>query len=142
MQSQYQIFIQKRARMVGERDREQDAVRWEIEDTAAASIPPPFNNGVLQYNQLQQQHYANMAAAAATDEMRNNWEDEQNFSANLMGDGMASASASQTEKGVRFPNSSPTHGFSNGQLSQAPLQRTHSRYENLTLYQNEIQVLD
>lgn len=64
-----------RARMVGERDREQDAVRWEQDDTAAISIPPPFNNGILQYNQLQQQHYAAMATAAAAEDMPGHWVD-------------------------------------------------------------------
>lgn len=116
--------------MVGERDREQDAVRWEQEDTAAISIPPPFNNGILQYNQLQQQHYAAMAAAATAieDMPEGHWEDEQNY--DLMGgDNMAGGVGGGTaEKGVRFPVLSPTHGFSTGQLSQAPLQRTHSRY--------------
>lgn len=120
----------EKARMVGERDREQDAVRWELEDTAAISIPPPFNNGILQYNQLQQQHYAAMAAAAATtaeDMPDGHWEDEQNY--DLMGENMAGGvGGGAAEKGVRFPVLSPTHGFSTGQLSQAPLQRTHSRY--------------
>ena len=113
--------------MVGERDREQDAVRWEQEDTAANSIPPPFNNnGILQYNQLQQQHYA--AMAAASEDMSGRWEDEQNYGL-LGGDGMVGGpGTNSSEKGVRFPTTSPTHGFSNGQLSQAPLQSTHSRY--------------
>lgn len=113
--------------MVGERDREQEAVRWELEDTAAISIPPPFNNGILQYNQLQQQHYAAMAAAAAgaAEDMPGRWDDEQNYG--LMGGDMGGAGQT-TEKGVRFPATSPTHGFSNGQLSQAPLQSAHSRY--------------
>jgi hypothetical protein len=112
--------------MVGERDREQDAVRWEQEDTAANSIPPPFNNnGILQYNQLQQQHYAAMAAASAVEDMPGRWDDEQIYG--LMG-GDSVGGQSTTEKGVRFPTASPTHGFSNGQLPQAPLQRTHSRY--------------
>jgi len=131
--------------MVGERDREQDAVRWDLEDTAAISIPPPFNNGVLQYNQLQlQQHQryaAAMAAAAAGQhddilgstglgDLAGRWDDEQNYAAGLMGDSFGATSG---EKGVRFPESSPTShagfgGFSNGQLlSQAPLQRAHSR---------------
>lgn len=108
--------------MVGERDREQDAVRWDQDDTAAISIPPPFNNGILQYNQAHQQHYAALAAAA--EDMPARWEDEQNYG--LMGGDSLGAGA--TEKGVRFPATSPPHGFSNGQLSQAPLQRTHSRY--------------
>lgn len=111
--------------MVGERDREQDAVRWEQDDTAAISIPPPFNNGILQYNQLQHQHYAAMAAAAAAEDMPGRWDDDQNYG--LMGGDMGGG-AGTTEKGVRFPATSPTHGFSNGQLSQAPLQSAHSRY--------------
>jgi hypothetical protein len=126
--SNHLLLSSERARMVGERDREQDAVRWELDDTAAISIPPPFNNGILQYNQHQQQHYAAMAAASAAEDMSGRWEDEQNY--NLMGgDGMGGLGTSTTEKGVRFPTASPTHGgFSNGQLSQEPLQRTHSRY--------------
>lgn len=116
--------------MVGERDREQDAVRWEQEDTAAISIPPPFsNNGILQYNQLQQQHYAAMAAASGAEDMSGRWDDEQNFGL-MGGEAMVGGfGTNSTEKGVRFPTSSPTHGFSNGQLSQAPLQSTHSRYD-------------
>jgi hypothetical protein len=115
--------------MVGERDREEDAVRWEQEDTAAISIPPPFNNnGILQYNQLQQQHYAAMAAATGAEDMPGRWDDEQNYGL-MGGEAMVGGfGTSSTEKGVRFPTSSPTHGFSNGQLSQAPLQSTHSRY--------------
>lgn len=114
--------------MVGERDREQDAVRWELEDTAAISIPPPFNNGILQYNQLQQQHYAAMAVASAAEDMPSHWDDEQNYGL-MGGDGMVGGlGTSSAEKGVRFPATSPTHGFSNGQLSQAPLQSAHSRY--------------
>lgn len=113
--------------MVGERDREQDAVRWELEDTAAISIPPPFNNGILQYNQLQQQHYAAMAAAAA-ETMPDRWDDEQNYGY-TSGDMVGNVGVGATEKGVRFPVASPTHGLSNGQLSQTPLQRTHSRYK-------------
>jgi hypothetical protein len=113
--------------MVGERDREQDAVRWDTDDTAAISIPPPFNNGILQYNQLQQQHYAAMAAASAAEDMAGRWEDEQSYGL-MGGDGMGGLGTNTTEKGVRFPTASPTHGFSNGQLSQAPLQSTHSRY--------------
>lgn len=115
--------------MVGERDREQDAVRWELDDTAAISIPPPFNNGILQYNQLQQQHYAAMAAAAAAEDMPGRWEDEQNYG--LMGsDGIVGGldHRDSREKGVRFPASSPDIG----QLSQEPLQRTHSRYAQET----------
>lgn len=130
--------------MVGERDREQqDAVRWEhIDDDAAISIPPPFNssyNGAIQQQQqnhrmhqhlLQQQQYAAMVAeGGGVDELPIHWDDEQ---MGLMGDSMVGGCASvATEKGVRFPNS-PTHGaggFSNGQLSQAPLQSLHSRYE-------------
>lgn len=109
--------------MVGERDREQEAVRWELEDTATISIPPPFNNGILQYNQLQQQHFAAMAAET----MPSRWDNEQNydFAGGEMVDNLGTVAA---EQGVRFPVTSPTHGFSNGQLSQAPLQRTHYRY--------------
>lgn len=110
--------------MVGESNREQDAVRWELEDTAAISIPPPFNNGILQYNQ---QHYAAMASTSIADEMPARWEDEQAYSF-MGGDSMLGGlGTSTTEKGVRFPVSSPTNGFANDQLSQTPLQRTHSR---------------
>lgn len=113
--------------MVGESNREQDAVRWELEDTAAISIPPPFNNGILQYNQLHQQHYAAMASTSIADEMPARWDDEQAYSF-MGGDSMLGGlGTSTTEKGVRFPVSSPTHGFANDQLSQTPLQRTHSR---------------
>lgn len=130
--------------MVGERDHEQqDAVRWEnIDDEASISIPPPFNsnyNGALQQQQnhrmhqhfLQQQQYAAMLAEGrGTDDMQAHWDDEQ---MGLMGDSMVGGSAPATsEKGVRFPTS-PTHDddgvFFNGQLSQAPLQSLHSRYE-------------
>lgn len=127
--------------MVGERDHEQqDAVRWEqIEDDAAISIPPPFSssyNGAIQQQQnhrmhqhlLQQQQYAAMLAeGGGGDDMPVHWDDEQ---MGLMGDSMVGGCASVvTEKGVRFPIS-PTHGgFSNGQLSQAPLQSLHSRYD-------------
>jgi hypothetical protein len=122
--------------MVGERDREQDAVRWELDDTAAISIPPPFNNGVLQYNHLQQQQYAAMAAAAAAEDMPGRWDDESNYGLMGGGDSMVGG-ANTTDKGVRFPDTSPTHGFSNGQLSQAPLQSTHSRYRDLIFDQKK-----
>jgi hypothetical protein len=128
--------------MVGERDHEQqDAVRWEqIDDDAAISIPPPFSssyNGATQQQNhrmhqhiLQQQQYAAMLAeGGAGDDTPVHWDDEQ---MGLMGDSMVGGYASvATEKGVRFPMS-PTHGaggFSNGQLSQPPLQSLHSRYE-------------
>lgn len=128
--------------MVGERDHEQqDAVRWEdIDDDAAISIPPPFNstyNGAIQQQQnhrmhqhlLQQQQYAAMLAeGGGGDDMPIHWDDEQ---MGLMGDSMGGGASVVTEKGVRFPIS-PTHaagGYSNGQLSQAPLQSLHSRYE-------------
>jgi hypothetical protein len=115
--------------MVGERDREQDAVRWEQEDTAPISIPPPFNNnGILQYGQIQHQHYAAMAAASGAEDISGRWDDEQNYGL-MGGEAMVGGfGTNSTEKGVRFPTASPTHGFSNGQLSQAPLQSTHSRY--------------
>ncbi|CAO1318918.1 unnamed protein product, partial [Diamesa tonsa] len=134
--------------MVGERDREQEAVRWELDDTPAIIIPPPFNptsnNGGLQYNQLQQHQQQQQQSAtedAATlyarevleNQMQGRWDDEQNYGTSLMGDSMVGGiggCAGGTEKGVHyapFPITSPTHGFSNGQLSQAPLQRAHSR---------------
>jgi hypothetical protein len=136
--------------MVGERDREQqDAARWEELDDAAISIPPPFNltyNGALHHNRFlhhqQQQQYA---AMLTTDDMHGHWDDEQMA---LMADTLAGCQMPAAEKGVRFPTSSPTHvGYNNnnnnssshnnnnnnnnnsGQLSQAPLQRAHSRYE-------------
>lgn len=105
--------------MVGERDREQDAVRWKLEDTTAISIPPPFNNEILQYNLLQQQHYAAMAAAA-TETAPDHWDDDQSF--------VGSLDAGATEKGVHFPATSPTYVFSNGQIS-APMQGTQTRYK-------------
>jgi hypothetical protein len=123
--------------MVGERDREQqESVRWEHLDDAAISIPPPFNltyNGALQqHNRLhhQQNQYATMhpggsGYVAPSEDTQSHWDDEQ---MGIMGDGMVGGIPT-AEKGVRFPTASPTHGFSNGQLSQAPLQRTHSRYE-------------
>lgn len=125
--------------MVGERDREQqqDAVRWEEIDDAAISIPPPFNssyNGTIPHNHRhqhhilqQQQQYAMLSGGGGvglmSENMAGHWDDEQ---MGLMGDSMASGGL---EKGVRFPDS-PTHGaggFSNGQLSQAPLHSAHSR---------------
>lgn len=132
--------------MVGERDHEQqDAVRWEhIDDDAAISIPPPFNssyNGAIQQQNhriqqhiLQQQHYAAMfAESGGGDDTPVHWDDEQ---MGLMGDSMAGGDIPVAmEKGVRFPNASPTHagGFSNGQLSQAPMQSLHSRYAQLMI---------
>lgn len=129
--------------MVGERDREQqqDAVRWEQLDDAAISIPPPFNstyNGALHHsnnsnnnshhNRLHQhQQYA--AAMVNSEDMQSHWDDDQ---MGLISDSMVGGcGAPAMEKGVRFPLSSPTHaGYNNnnGQLSQEPLQRTHSRY--------------
>jgi hypothetical protein len=110
--------------MVGERDRDQDAERWELDDPTANSIPPPFNNGILQYNQAQQhqQHYA------AGDDAPGRWDDEKNYGLMCGGDGgVGGYSAGASEKGVRFPESSPTHGFYAGQLPQDPLQGAHSR---------------
>lgn len=125
--------------MVGERDREQqDAVRWEQLDDAAISIPPPFNlsyNGAVHNNhrlhqQQYNQHQQYVAAMLNSEDMQSNWDDEQ---MGLMGDSMAGCNVPAMEKGVRFPISSPTHaGYNNnntnGQLSQAPLQSAHSRY--------------
>lgn len=120
--------------MVGERDREQEEVCWELEDTAVTSIPPPFNNGILPYSkaqqqqrQQQQQAYADMASADG--DATGRWYDEKDFGL-MGGEGMVGGQAANTaERGVRFPEAtSPTNGFYNSQLSQAPLQNTHSRY--------------
>jgi hypothetical protein len=137
--------------MVGERDREQldDAVRWEELDDAAISIPPPFNstyNGAVQHNRLhhlhqqhhqqhiqsnQHQPHSYAAMLAASEDMQSHWDDEQ---MGLMGDSMVGCIGMPSiEKGVRFPTS-PTHVGYNGQLSQAPLQRTHSRYSRIFFF--------
>lgn len=126
--------------MVGERDHreQQDAVRWEQLDDAAISIPPPFNstyNGALHHNNRSHQHQQYAAAMLNSEDMQSHWDDEQ---MGLMGDSMVGCNIPSMEKGVRFPISSPTHaGYNNnnvnntnGQLSQAPLQRAHSRYRN------------
>jgi hypothetical protein len=113
--------------MVGERDREQEAVRWEIDDPTVIAIPPPFNNGILQYNQTQQQHYTTMGADTADEDAPGRWEDEKNYGL-MCGDGMAGGyGAGASEKGVRFPETSPTQEFFSGQVLHDPLQRTHSR---------------
>lgn len=110
--------------MVGESNKEQDALRWEI-DTAAISIPPPFNNGLLQYSRFQQKPSTAIPSTANTNELPARWEDENVYSF-MGGDSYTVGLGSSTsEKGVRFPVSSPTHA--SDQLSQTPLQRTHSR---------------
>lgn len=111
--------------MVGERDREQDALRWELEDPSAISIPPPFNHGILQLNH---QHNYATTPADAVDDLPARWDDEKNFGLTC-GDSIVGGfgGANTSEKGVRFPESSPTHGYGNEQLPQESLQRTHSR---------------
>lgn len=115
----YAFISLEKACMVGERDSDQDAVRWELDDPTAISIPPPFNNGILQYNQAQQhqQHFA------VGDDAPGHWDDEKHYGLMCGGDGGIGAS----EKGVRFPETSPTQRFYTGQLSHDPLQGTHSR---------------
>lgn len=123
--------------MVGERDREQEEVCWELEDSAVTSIPPPFNNGILPYSRAQkqkQQQQLDMAAAdramaSADGDAAGHWYDEKDFGL-MGGEGMVGGQAANTaERGVRFPEAtSPTNGFYSSQLSQAPLQNTHSRY--------------
>lgn len=112
--------------MVGERDREQDELSWD-EDTAGTAIPPPFNNGILSYNKLQQQqqqhHHRQYADIAPDADAAGRWYDERDFG--LMGG--ESVGAGQAARGVRFPEASPTNGFYNSQLSQAALEKTHSR---------------
>lgn len=109
--------------MVGERDREQEEVSWELDDTAVSSIPPPFNNGVLPYSKSQQPQHFPMASADADSSGR--WYDEKDYGL-MGGEGIVGGTAA--ERGVRFPATSPTNGFYNSQLSQTPLQNTHSRY--------------
>lgn len=117
--------------MVGERDREQEEVCWELDDTAVTSIPPPFNNGILPYSKAQQQkqkqQQQQVYADAADGDEQGRWYDEKDFGL-MGGEGVGGGQAANTERGVRFPEAtSPTNGFYNSQLSQAPLQNTHSR---------------
>lgn len=128
------VSLKEEARMVGERDREQEEVCWELDDTAVTSIPPPFNNGVLPYSKAQQQKHQQQQqqqafADAADGDAQGRWYDEKDFGL-MGGEGMGGGQAANTaERGVRFPEAtSPTNGFYNSQLSQAPLQNTHSRY--------------
>jgi potassium voltage-gated channel Shab-related subfamily B protein 1 len=125
--------------MVGERDRDHDAVRWEIGDRTITT-PPPFNNNgapqfsPLQQQQLHQQHSqlsftggggrvgsaANMCTGGLPNQavQANRWDDDQaNF-----------GTGAKEVRYAPFPVSSPTHGLPNGPESQAPLQRAHSRY--------------
>lgn len=112
--------------MVGESNKEQDAVRWDLEDTAAISIPPPFNNGILSQKNLQQQKYVAMDSTIAN-EMAARLDHENSYSF-VGGDSILGGfGTSTTERGVRFPVSSPTNEFENDQLPQEPLQRAHSR---------------
>lgn len=116
--------------MVGERDRDHDAVRWELGDRAITT-PPPFNNGATQYNPQQQQlsytgtggisggggSITNICTGLQNQSVQNRWDDDPtNF-----------GTAGKEVRYAPFPVTSPTHGYANGQLSQAPLQRAHSR---------------
>lgn len=95
--------------MLGERDRDREAVHWELGD----STTPPFNNGG-----------PNMG------EMQYGYGDDGNYTTNTnyATGGSASGAAGVVGKEVRYaplPNTqSPTHS---NPISQAPLQRAHSR---------------
>lgn len=124
--SQKLIQFLERARMIGERDHEDVAVRWELEDPATISIPPPFKNGILHYNQLHHQQCSSMEAASIAEDVPSRWDDDQNYG--LIGSEVDDSVAGTTDRGVHFPITSQRNGFSCGQLSQAPLQYEHSRY--------------
>lgn len=99
--------------MLGERDRDREAVHWELGD----STTPPFNNGG-----------PNMVGVPPG--MQYGYGDDGTFTTNTnyATGGCASGAAGVAGKEVRYaplPNTqSPTHS---NPISQAPLQRAHSR---------------
>ncbi|XP_037040450.1 potassium voltage-gated channel protein Shab isoform X3 [Bradysia coprophila] len=99
--------------MLGERDRDREAVHWELGD----STTPPFNNGG-----------PNMGGVPPG--MQYGYGDDGTFTTNTnyAAGGCASGTAGVAGKEVRYaplPNTqSPEHS---NPISQAPLQRTHSR---------------
>lgn len=98
--------------MLGERDRDREAVHWELGDST-----PPFNNNGGQ----------NMGVPPG---MQYGYGDDGTFTTNTnyATGGCASGATGVAGKEVRYaplPNTqSPTHS---NPISQAPLQRAHSR---------------
>jgi potassium voltage-gated channel Shab-related subfamily B member 1 len=104
--------------MVGERNQDREAVRWELGD----SSPPPFNNGGPQYGPIYGGSIQQTTAAVSS----SGFGDDGTITTNN-----GAAAGGSTGKEVRyapFPVASPTQTNINQQLTQAPLQRTHSRY--------------
>lgn len=100
--------------MLGERDRDRETVHWELGD----STTPPFNNGV-----------PNMGVPPPGMQYGNYGDDGFTTNTNYAACGGASSCAAGVAgKEVRYaplPNTqSPTHS---NPISQAPLQRAHSR---------------
>ncbi len=93
--------------MLGERDRDREAVHWELGD----STTPPFNNGGVPPGM--QYGYGDDGAYTTN----------TNYAAG--GGGCASGVAGKEVRYAPLPNTqSPTHS---NPISQAPLQRAHSR---------------
>ncbi|CRK92752.1 CLUMA_CG006269, isoform A [Clunio marinus] len=106
--------------MIGENGSDQNVLGWDQDETAAISIPPPFNNNNLQYNL----HYVTKGGNNDGKDITEQWDDDQNFGI----EGMAGGFNGTTEKGVHFPNISSANEHSNGQLYQTLLQQgTQSR---------------
>lgn len=121
--------------MLGERERDREAVQWELGDATT----PPFNNGGPQ-----QQHHSmdgvpcgyQMSYGGGVSGIGVIGDDGQiTTNTNYGGQGSATggvmSAAGVAGKEVRYaplPNTqlSPTHS---NPISQAPLQRAHSRYD-------------
>lgn len=102
--------------MLGERDQDREAVHWELGD----STPPPFNNNNGGNNM-----------GGLPPGMQYSYGDDgtittNNNYGNAGGGGGASTGIGKEVRYAPFPNTqSPTHS---NNMSQAPLQRAHSRY--------------
>ncbi|XP_055708246.1 potassium voltage-gated channel protein Shab isoform X4 [Phlebotomus papatasi] len=105
--------------MVGERDREREAVRWELGD----ATPPPFSNGGPQT--MGSLYGGSGGAGGFCDDGATNYP----HGAHQGGPGGGSVGAAGKEvRYAPFPSvSSPTHSNPTTTCQQAPLQRAHSR---------------
>lgn len=99
--------------MLGERDQDREAVHWELGD----STPPPFNNN------NEGPHMGGLPPG-----LQYSYGDESTITTNINYEAAGGAAPGAAGKEVRyapFPNTqSPTHS---NPMSQAPLQRAHSR---------------
>ncbi|GAB0100240.1 potassium voltage-gated channel protein Shab [Sergentomyia squamirostris] len=101
--------------MVGERDREREAVRWELGD----ATPPPFSNGGPQ---TMGSLYGG-SGGGFCDDGATNYGVQQGVGSTSVG-----ASTGKEVRYAPFPSvSSPTHSNPTTTCQQAPLQRAHSR---------------